>query len=167
VKLASLLLFLWLTVALGVTDRPPMDPSDDFAPGLALFALFAIMVIFILIGLGVVIGAVIVASLAAVAALGIVSSSALLGLYRRRFVSGLRAFHYQICAAAALPGGVGALWLGAHLFNISLRHREIIAIGAIAGICGGLVLAFVFDRLAGLVYRRFVAPVPPDATKGG
>ena len=164
VKPAILLLFLFATVALGATDEPPIDPSDDFSPMLFAFALIGFCLVLFLVGAGIVVVATVAISAAILTALGIVSSAAFIGILRQRFSSGFRALHYQLFAVAALPAGVGALWLGSHFFTTHLRHRDIFAIGSIAGICGGLLLAFAFDRLASIAYRRFVSPSIPNAT---
>ena len=164
-KPTILLLFLFVMVAIGATDEPPIDPSDDFDPMLLPLVFVCICIVLFLVGVGFFAGAVAAVSAAILIALGIVSSAAFIGLLRRRFSSGFRALHYQLFAAAALPAGVGALWLGSHFFSTHLRDRDILAIGSIAGICGGLVLAFAFDRLAGVAYRRFVSPVIPNAAE--
>ena len=163
-KPALLLLLLFATIAFGATDSPPIDPSDDFSPMLFAFALVGICIVLFLVGVGIVVAAVVAISAAILVALGIVSSAAFIGVLRRRFSSGLRALHYQACAVATIPAGVGALWLGSHFFTTHLRHRDILAIGSVAGICGGLLLAFAFDRLAGIAYRHFVTPSIPNAT---
>ena len=159
------MLFLLATIALGATDEPPIDPSDDFSPMLFAFALIGICIVLVLVGVGIVVAAIVAISAAILTALGIVSSAAFIGILRRRFSSGFRALHYQLFAVAALPAGIGALWLGSHFFTTHLRHRDILAIGSIAGISGGLLIAFAFDRLAGFAYRRFVLPSIPNATE--
>ena len=163
-KPAVLLFFLFATLALGATDSPPIDPSDDFSPMMLAFALVGICIVLVLVGVGIVVAAIIAVSSAVLVALGIVSSAAIVGLLRRRFSSGLRALHYQVCAVAAIPAGVGVLWLVSHFFTEHLRHRYIVAIGSFAGICGGLLLAFAFDRLASMAYRHFVTPSLPNPT---
>ena len=163
-KPAILLLFLFVSVALGAPDDLPIDTSEEIGP-LVFPIMFIFLCIFLfLVGVGIVGAAIVAISAAIFTALGIVSSAALIGILRRRFSSGFRALHYQLFAVAALPAGIGALWLGSHLFSTHLRHREIIAIGSLAGICGGLLLAFVFDRLASFTYRRFVSPSISNAT---
>jgi hypothetical protein len=157
-RIAVPLLFLFATVALGAVNEPPVDPGDDFSPMLFCFALFGLCIVLVLIGVGIVIAAIVAASAAILVALGIVSTSALVGLLRRRFSSGLRAFHYQVCAVAALPAGVAALWFGLQLFRYPVSPWAVLAVGSVAGAGGGLVLAFAFDYAVRLAYRRFVTP---------
>jgi hypothetical protein len=156
---AILLLVSCLSNAFGTTVAPPYDPTDDFSPGLGLFALVAVMVVLILVGVGVAIAGLILASMAVIVSLGIVSSSALLAIYRRRFASGLRVFHYQVSAVATAPAGIGTLALGSYLLNLSLNNREILVVGSVAGICGGLLLAFALDRMVTWGFRRLLGRI--------
>lgn len=163
-KPAILLLFLFVTVALGTTDDLPIDTSDEIGPLVIPIVLIFLCILLFLVGVGIVVAATVAISAAIFTALGIVSSAAFIGILRRRFSSGFRALHYQLFAVAAMPAGIGALWLGSHLFTTHLRHRDILAIGSVAGICGGLLLAFAFERLAAYAYRRFASPSIPNAT---
>jgi hypothetical protein len=155
VKTAISLLFLFATQVMAASAEQPIDPGDDFSPMLAVFALIAILIALFLIGVGIFVAAAVAASLAVLAGLGIVSSAVLVGLVKRRFTSGLRALHYQVFALLAVPAGIGVLWLGSYLMQSQLSLTEILTIGSVAGIGGGLALAFLLDRLAGLIYRRF------------
>lgn len=158
VKPAILLLFLFVSVALGATSDAPSDASEEIGPLLVPILAIFFCLFLILVGIGIAAAAIVAISVAIFIALGIVSSAALIGLLRRRLSSGFRALHYQVFAVAVLPAGIGALWLGSHLLSIRLSHREIFTIGSLAGICGGLLLAFVFDRMAGFAHRRFISP---------
>ncbi len=150
---AILLVLVLAKVALGADDGQ-MEPRDDFSLMLFVIAFIAMCVVLFLVGVGIVAAAVAVASAAVLIALGIVSSSAVIGIFRRRFSSGFRALHYQLFAVAALPAGIGACWLITHFGNASLGLGGILGIGSVAGLCGGLLLAFVLDRLAGFGYRK-------------
>lgn len=142
-----------------MTAEAPIDPSDDFAPGMLFILLAALCIALILIGVGIVVAGIIAASVAVLAGLGIVSSAVLIGMLRRRFSSGLRAMHYQFCTVVAIPAGIGILWLGSYLTHSELSPRETLTIGSLAGACGGLAFAFLFDLVISAVYRRFAAPV--------
>ncbi len=161
---AILLLTLIAKLTLGAADAPPIDPSNDLSPMCFVMLLIALCAVLFLVGAGMVAAGAVAISAAFLIALGIVSSATLIGVLRRRFSTGFRALHYQLCAVAALPAGIGALLIGAHFITTHLRLREILAIGSVAGICAGLLLAFVFDRLAAFAYRRFVASTIPNPT---
>jgi hypothetical protein len=162
---AVLLFFLVTGIAFGAADDPGFEPPDGSSPIMFGFVLIAFCVALFLVGVGIVVAAIVAVSVVILIALGIVSAAACIGLLRRRFSSGFRALHYQVCAVAALPAGVGALFLGAHFFTPELGTRHILVIGSAAGIGAGLLLAFAFDWLAGLAYRRFVLPSISDATR--
>lgn len=155
-----LLLPLLLAVAMGQepVDPTALEPADDFSPMLFLFALIAVAVMLFLLGVALVVGMVVAMALGLLMVLGILSSSALLGILRRKFSTGLRALHYQLCAVVMIPAGIGALWLVRAVSDVSLGTREILWIGALAGLCGGLLLAFVVDRIVVAIYRRMVLP---------
>lgn len=159
------LLFLLATQLLATDAELPIDPSDDFSPGLFMIALAAIGVALLLIGCGIVVAAVMAISAAALAGLGIVSSAVLFGMLRRRVSSGLRAFHYQVFALVGVPAGIGVLWLGSYLAGSQLGIGEVVIMGSVAGVGSGLALAFLFDRLAGALYRRFAADLPDRTPK--
>jgi len=154
----SVFLLLFAALAFGA-EGPPVEAGDDFGSPLLMlgFLLVAMAVVVFLVGAGIAVAAVIIMAAALCGVLGIVSSAAWVGLLRRRFSSGLRALHYQACILAALPAGVGSLWLGSHFFAPQLRGGQILAIGSLAGITAGLILALAFDRLAVIVYRRVMA----------
>lgn len=160
-RLAAVLLFLFMPLAFGIDNAPGSEPDDDFSPmGLfmLIFVICVLLVFLVLVGLGIVFGVLAALSLGLLAALGIISSSAYVGFYHRRFSSGFRALHYQACALLGIPGAVGILWLGARLFHADLPLYEILFIGALAGVGAGVALAFVFDRLATLTYQLIARP---------
>jgi len=151
---AVLVYFLLATVALGATGAPPGDADDGFAPMLLPAALFCICVLLILLGIGIGLAGVMALCASILAALGIASSSVIIGIFRRRFSSGLRAFHYQVLAALGWPAGIGLLWCGSNLFDIHFGIRRGLLIGSLSGICGGLLLAFALDGIARFMCRR-------------
>lgn len=160
-KLAIPVLFLLATRLIAVQAEASIEPEDDFTPMLGIVAIIAICLVFVLIGIGIVIALLIAAAVSLLIALGITSSAVLIGLLRRRFSSGLRALHYQIFAFAAMPAGIGILWLGNWLTARDMQPRFIMITGALAGACGGLALAFAFDIIARMLYRKFIAS--PDS----
>lgn len=155
----ALFMLLFAALAFGA-EALPVDAGDDFGSPLLLvgFMLIGMTVVVFLVGAGIAVTGVIAMSAALCAGLGIVSTAAWVGLVRRRCSSGLRALHYQVCALAAMPAGIGALWLGSHYFAPQLRGGQILVIGSLAGMAGGLLLALAFDRLVGIMYRRMIAP---------
>ena len=161
VKLATHILILMAAFVMSgaaSTARLPhvVPPDDGFDPGLFLGVLFVCAVLLVLVGIGIVIGLASLACAAIFVAFGLMSSSALVAIFSRRFSAGLRALHYQLSALVGLPCGIGTLWLGCLLFDFHLKHRCILAIGSVIGIIAGIAIAIILDRFFRFVYRRFV-----------
>lgn len=150
--------FFRIATAASPDEPPPSTDDDDFTPAIFFIMIVFLILFLILLGVGVGIAMVLVVLCAALAGLGILSSSALIGLANRKFSSGLRAFHYQALAAAGLPAGVCGLWLGVRLCDLTMSHREIFGLGATAGVCAGLLLAYVLDKVTLILLRKITAP---------
>ena len=150
--LASLILVQLFAQAGGV--------DDDFSPGLFFGVIFFGVILLVLIGVGIVVGLVCLACAATLAALGIVSTSAVVAIANRRFVSGLRALHYQLLALVGLPCGIVVFWFGCVLFHFPINHRHILLAGSGIGVLAGLVIAFVFDRLFRFAVSRILGRLP-------
>jgi hypothetical protein len=155
---AALVFFISVAPSLMAADAALQNPDDGVAP----MVMFAIAVVFTcvalaLVGIGIVLAATAALALAAMTMLGIISTSVLAGIFKRRFSSGIRAFHYQLCAALGMPAGIGVLWFGVKLFHLQMRNRDALWIGAIAGVCSGLLLAFILVQAVRIAGRRILA----------
>jgi hypothetical protein len=163
-KFATLIMILLLAFAMDAAASTGMlaqsvQPDDGPDPGPLFVVLLFGTVFLILIGIGIVIGLAGLACAATFVALGVISSSAVVALFQRRFSAGFRALHYQILALIGLPCGIGSLWLGCLLFDANINHRRILIIGSVIGIVAGVIIAFVLDRFFQFVIRRcFRAP---------
>ena len=146
----------WLSL-LSVEVAPSSPPDEGFFPVMLFVTLCVAVVCLVFVGIGIAIGFVCAAAAAALVGLGILSSSALVAIWQRRFSAGWRALHYQVCAALGVPGGVGLLCLGSHLFALDFSARRVLLVGALAGTVGGLGLGAALDgfgRFAGRHLRR-------------
>ncbi len=143
-----------VTLASAKTAEVPLDPSDDFSPGMLAITLIALFVVLVLFVISIVIVAITTVCLLILIALGIISTATLTGILRRKFSSGLRALHYQLCAAVGLPAGIAAFWGGVWLFSSDIPAPAILVIGGAIGICTGLIIAFILDHAAGIAYRQ-------------
>ena len=152
-KFGAFIFSLMTTSAMAASDTVP--PADDFGSPVALFVLAAVMLV--LVGMGIVISLTFLACTAIFVGLGVISSSALVALFRRRFSSGLRALHYQLLALIGLPCGAGTLWLACSLFDVQIRQRYILAIGGAIGIVAGIIMALILDWSFRFVYHRFMS----------
>ena len=136
-------------------DDPSMD--EPFSPMLLMLLFTLFLAILVVLAL-----AIIVIMVTVLTALGIVSSSALVGVFRRRWSTALRAFHYQLCVALGVACGIGLTWSVARLSNVQLSVREVFAAGALAGLCGGTLVAWAMGRLVCMMHRRNFRAMPPD-----
>ena len=133
-------------------DATPPDDDGPFSPML-LGALFTLVIL----GICIVVALIVAVSAAIMLGLGMVSSSALIGLLRQRVSSGLRALHYQVFAVLGIPSGIGLLWCAARLLGPHPSPLLLLAMGSVAGLCTGLLLAFLIDCVATVARRRFIS----------
>ncbi len=126
------------------------DESQNFSPGLAFFALIGIGFILIGVGAGIaltVIGLLIIFGLIS---LGILSTSVLIGIYKKSYASGFKVFLLTSTTFAGfLLCGIG-FWL-MNKFLHWWTAQTAITIGAGIGILTGLV----FGLVAFFILRRF------------
>lgn len=141
-------LLAFASVANAATESVPIDPADDFSPGLFFIALIGLVVTLAILGICLVLAVIVAVSCLLFVALGILSTSAITGMLRGKLSAGLRAFHYQICAVIAIPAGIAGFWILGAMFQSDLPFAAILIIGAAAGCCAGLSIAFVLDKTA-------------------
>ena len=153
-KFAALTLTLMLAFVTRASAATGML-ADGFAPGLLLAVLFICAVLLILVGVGVAVGLACLASAAILAAFGVISSSAIVAIFKRRLSAGLRALHYQLLALVGMPCGIGSFWLACTLLDVQIRDRYILAIGSVIGVTAGVIIALILDRFLQFVIRRF------------
>ncbi len=146
---------------LAQTPAPTTGPDDDFAPMLLPVMLLVLAICLVLVGIGIVLALMGAACLAALAALGIVSSSAVIALWRRQVTAGVRALHYQVCAAVGAPAGVVAWWMALALAGREMSLRWIVLYGLAAGTLAGLTLAAAGDWVLRVAYRRLAGNREP------
>jgi hypothetical protein len=156
---APLILILMLSLVRGPSAATAIlsqaaPPDYGFDPLLLFVALFFGGLLLVLVGVGVIVGLACLTCAAILVALGIISSSALIAMFQRRFSAGLRALHYQLLALFGLPCGIGTLWLGCWLFGIHISHLYMLAIGSAVGIIAGIIIAIILDRFFLFIIRR-------------
>jgi hypothetical protein len=151
---SSIFLFLPSVAIAASKVTETFPPDDDFSPGAFFILLVFGAVCLLLIGAGIVAALAFFAFVALLVVFGIVSASASIALFRRRFSAGFRALHYQLCAVVSAPCGIAAFWICASVFHLHCRHRYILLFGLLAGAVAGVVLAFTLDHLSRLAYRR-------------
>lgn len=126
----------------GATSPPP-STEDDFTP---------FMLVLVLVAVGVLIGSILIGSVAALLILtflfvlisaGIVSTSIVVGLYRRSLAAGFKTLLGLVCGAGGVIIGAIAFWLINHFFHIHLKDATAVLAGAASGLLGGLLLGMV------------------------
>jgi hypothetical protein len=117
---------------------------------MALFFLVFLVVALILIGVGIVVGIFLCCVAAVLVGVGVVSSSIVLGLFRRSSALGVRMFLLQCGVLAGLPAGILCAWLVQSLFEPYGNSRLVFLYGALGGALGGVIIALLVD----LILRR-------------
>ena len=119
-----------------------------------VFSLLALVVVPVLVGVGIVLGAEAVVLTFALVAAGVVSSSVMIGVWRGQAQAGLRAFLLQLGVLAGIPAGMLCAWIGTVLWQeIDSALVVTLVAGGLAGALGGVVVALMFDFVAGRVQR--------------
>lgn len=127
-------------------------PEDDFAPGLALFALFGIGFMFICIGVGIVLTMIGLLILVGFIGAGIVSVSILVGFYNKSLEKGFRTFLVSTTT-------VGGLFIGGTGFWVlnKIMHWFTTTTSLIIGSTGGLITGFLLGIILSYVIKQLVA----------
>jgi hypothetical protein len=121
---------------------------------MSFFSILAVVVMLVLVGVGIVLGVVAVALTFALVAAGVVSSSVMIGVWRGQAQAGLRALLLQLGVLGGIPAGMLCAWVGTTLWKeIDSALVVTLVAGGLAGALGGVVVALMFDFVAGRVQR--------------
>jgi len=132
--------FLLTTIGLHAQSPAAAPPDDEFNLFLLVFAIAFFSLI---------LGAVIVGSIATAGLLlflftlvsvGILSTSVIVGLYKRSFFAGFKTLLVIVCGLGGAIGGVSIMWLVNRLFTLRLSHAVTLGSGALGGLTGGMLL---------------------------
>src|SRR6478752_2611985 len=105
--------------------------------------LVAIAVTLLMIGAGFAVGLLVLVSLAVLVSLGVVSSSLIVGFWKRRTLAGVQAFFVQCGLLAGAPTGAACAWAAWHIWPSIRGDAQVILAGAVGGAGGGLVIAWL------------------------
>ena len=132
------------------------DVAED-DPGLLLF-MMAIAIGWIGIFFLSVIGVLVLAAIAlGLTAAGVITSSLLIGWYRRSVYSGVKWFVYvSFALAGALGGAIGSMLLH-HVADTGYSTGKWLVWGIPIGMIGGLLSAWVLIKISRYVYGRYIA----------
>jgi len=142
----SFITLLFLIPVVGFTQdaiSPSPSTEDDFTP---------FMLTLVLVAVGVLIGSILVGAVAALLVLtflfvllsaGVLSTSIVVGLYKRSIAAGFKTLLGLVCGAGGIIIGAIAFWLLNHFFHIHLKDATAVLAGAASGLLGGLLLGMV------------------------
>ncbi|MBN1310914.1 MAG: hypothetical protein JXB30_05785 [Anaerolineae bacterium] len=158
------------TAATGSTQQTPVEEYDDFAPGLAVFALLFVLLMLAVLGAGIVITAALIGGLAFLILMGIISSSVLVGFIQRRPGPALSAFLTQLCAAIGTACGIIVVWILLFVTEWPLNFWLVTGIGAFSGLLGGALMGLPASLGLRWIYSRSMTTLQArrdrDATGG-
>ncbi len=131
-------------------EKNDVEMEDDFAPGLAVFALIGIAFMFFCVGAGIVLTILALFILFALVTMGILSTSIIIGIHKKSFAKGFNAF----VVLSSAVGGIGLVSAGFWLLNklfasvsaeVALMSGA--ALGLLAGVVFGFFACFLIQRL--------------------
>jgi hypothetical protein len=113
-----------------------------------LFAVVMLVLVGVGVGLGIVAGVLTIGLVAA----GVLSSSVAMGLWRGKARAGIRTFVILCGVLSGIPAGMVCAWLAVKFSEqIDAGTVLILAVGGASGAVAGLIVALLFDFIAGRV----------------
>jgi hypothetical protein len=122
--------------------------DDDFDLFLLLFGITVVSFTLGVAATGALVATLILLCIAALAAAGVVSTSIIVGMYRRSFAAGFSTFLFIICSIGGMIAGAGSFWLAATLFKLNVSHSTALTAGIVSGFLAGILLAFALVKIA-------------------
>lgn len=119
------------------------SPVDDDMPLMFVFGFYilcmgaAIFIVGLLVGLG------LLAIAGFLIAVGILSSSVLIGLYKKSWLAGFKTFLFLLLSVTGGISGAITAWGLGKIFHFSLSEKSAALIGALGGTAAGLLLTAV------------------------
>ena len=116
------------------------QPDDD-VPFLGIMAMALVAMItagFIAGFMGM---CILLAGMLALIMAGILSSSLLVGIYKRSFTAAFRVFLLLACGIFGALSGLCGFWMANHIFDLHISGPFVAAIGLTGGLLGGIILA--------------------------
>jgi hypothetical protein len=141
--------------------------ESDSAPGLALFALLAIIAFIILLALSVVLVVVAGIGLLILVVFGVFSFTLLYGLLRRSVAAASRALIIQLLALCGIPVGILLVYVIARLGHLAVPSLLVFVLGVVVGAAGGGAIGFLFTKSLSLLYGAITKRRKPDAPVPG
>lgn len=108
-----------------------------------IFGLIVAVIALMLIGVGIALGLVACAAGGGLLATGVVSSSVIVGFWKRRTLAGVQMFFVQCGILAGAPVGAVLAWIAWHVWPMIDGEWHVLAAGAAGGAIAGLITAWM------------------------
>ncbi|MBS1664682.1 MAG: hypothetical protein JST68_26795 [Bacteroidetes bacterium] len=150
----TVLLLLSFSMAWSQVD-PSTPQSDDAEFNVFLFTL---LLVFIAIIVGAIIAGALLAiislfALLALVSAGVLSTSILVGLYRKSLAAGFKTAIVLTCSLGSAFLGTIIFWLINRIFQIHLNPPTAALIGAFSGLLGGILLGLILNSIIRLFLK--------------
>jgi hypothetical protein len=108
----------------------------------------------IIIGISFAVGLMACAALAVLVSLGVVSSSVIVGFWKRRTLAGVQAFYVQCGVLAGAPTGAACAWAAWQMWPSIHGDWQVMLAGAVGGAGGGLFIAWLASTAAAHIAKH-------------
>ena len=139
------------------------EPDDEFNLFLLTFAFAFFTAISIAAFIGVITAIAVILFIFLMISAGILSSSFLVGLYKKSFAAGFKTLMIITGALTGIILGTVGLWLSVKIFDLNLSLQNALWIGAADGCIGGLIMGFLIFRTLQVILayakKKFKLPV--------
>jgi len=126
------------------------EDDDHFAPFLLVIAMIFLVIICVGIGSGIVSTVAILFIIFAITSFGIISTSLIIGFYKRSITKGIKTF-YVLCSTigTAICGGIGLFIVNRfyHWMESPIAIMWGTVFGFVAGFLNGLITFYILQRL--------------------
>ncbi|MFT3824633.1 MAG: hypothetical protein QM731_11960 [Chitinophagaceae bacterium] len=128
-----------------ITSTPPDD--GDFTPFLLLFGITVLSFVFGAVAIGAFAAAFVLFTIVAMTGAGILSTSIIVGIYKRSFAAGFKTFLVITCSIGGVVAGAATFWLIARLLHLQVSTVTMVTAGALSGFTGGILLALSLYKI--------------------
>lgn len=119
-----------------------------------LIGIIFVLIAVLLLGVGMAIGLVACVAGSVLVGAGVLSSSVLVGFWRRRTLAGVQAFFVQCGILAGAPAGAVCAWAAAQVWPALHAQWHLLAAGAAGGVVAGLGVALLASVASACVLNR-------------
>jgi hypothetical protein len=115
-----------------------------------IVALFALTIV----GISFAVGLMACAALVVLVSLGVVSSSVIVGFWKRRTLAGVHAFFVQCGVLAGAPTGAVCAWVISRMWPSVQGDWHVLLAGSFGGAAGGLLIAWLASTAAAHIAKH-------------